>query len=123
YQLPRMQSLDAFQFVLERPALIFLTQTWVGLFGKLRELGVLQDPLALTIFKGITWVAVVALAVWAARARDRGPMFQVQVWLVTLNVAMRASPAGPTSYFEVGTLLLLILLFSEQSSRSHAWLL
>jgi hypothetical protein len=123
YQLPRIESLEAFHFLLQSPAHIAQTQSWVGLYAKLHALGVLQDMAALKVFQRATQVAVVAVAIWAARLPDRSRMFRAQVWLVALNIAMRASPAGTTLYFEVGTVLLLILLFAEQPRRLHGWLL
>ncbi len=120
YQLPRLQSGEAFAFAKWWPdiatEIIALNQTPFSVVAKLNELGV---PGMTDEFAGsVNWVYsffILGLAVWAGRTAA-GRTHQAQVWLALLNLAALRSP-GAFMYHVVGSLWLLTLLAAEMPGR------
>jgi hypothetical protein len=123
YQLPRMQSGEAFAFAQWWPEdateIIAANLTPFGVVARLNELGVsgMSDEFA----RSVNWVYslfILGLAIWAARIGAERT-HQAQVWLALLNLAALRSP-GAFVYHVVGSLWLLTLLAAEM--RGRRWL-
>jgi hypothetical protein len=117
YQLPRVRSGVAFAFEEAWPDFRSLLLAGnISVHSLIRKLGDLGLPGAsetvARLAHGIYSLAVVAFAVWAARARTREG--RALMWLVVLNLAAMASPAAWGDYVPIGTLWLLTLLASSR---------
>jgi hypothetical protein len=132
YQLPRMQSAEAF-FWIENPEMAPVNQSVYGLVTKLRLLGVPGTGAgAAVLLSSLYALLLVPLALLAARRLrglaaagfdpSRARLRQAEVWLGLLSLASFRSPFVPDAYGLVGTLWLLTLIAAEKRRSIAGWL-
>jgi hypothetical protein len=121
YQIPRIQSGDAF-FWVDDADVVLVNQSVYGLVVRLRALGVPGMSRQVGNFvSSVYGVAVMGLALWAGwRARRRSTRdgahraADAATWLGLLNLASFRSPFVPDAYAYIGTLWLGTVLVGAQ---------
>jgi alpha-1,2-mannosyltransferase len=124
YQLPRLNSGDAF-FWVDLPPAVLANYGIYGLLGRLRTLGILEftreTGALVSAWYGVGLFAAALLAGWsmsrAGRSTDdeRDRLREAQVWLALLNLGSFRSPFVPDAYALMGTMWLLTLVAAERS--------
>ncbi len=119
YQLPRLQSGEAFSFYEANELVVSRNLGIPGLVAKLHFLGAPGMTHALGAALG--WVFTLALLwlAWAAGRRVEGRVAGARVWLALLTLGAFRSPLAPP-YVTLSTLWLLTLLAGEIRGR-RAW--
>jgi len=121
YQVPRIQSGDAFFWVDDTDA-VLVNQSIYGLVVRLRSLGVggMSRHVG-NVVSSLYGLGIMALALWAGwRARTRSAdgeehrTADASTWLGLLNLASFRSPFVPDAYAYIGTLWLGTVLVGAQ---------
>jgi len=129
YQLPRIQSGEAFAFY-EREALVVSRNLGIpGLVTKLHFFGVPGMTHGLAALLGWLFTLLLFWLAWTAGRRTEGRVAEARAWLALLALGAFRSPLAPP-YVSVATLWLLTLLAGEIRGRRSwvvgfvvAWLL
>jgi hypothetical protein len=121
YQLPRMQSGEAFDFAKDHPeyrvALIADNFSPAGLVSKLHELGVPGMTPRLGRLALGSYALLLLPAAWVAGRRQDPRRDQACLWLAVLNLAALQSPGAFADYVTLGSVWLLALL--PDQFRNH----
>ena len=132
FQLPRIQSGEAFFWIEGDPTIPPINESVYGLVTKLRALGLpMTGQLAAKRVSSAYALVVFLLAGFAAWrlnklgssgiASDVLRMRQAQVWLALLSLASFRSPFVPDAYGFIGTIWLLTLIAAERRWRGYVW--
>jgi len=129
YQLPRIQSGEAFSFYEDKELAVSRNLGIPGLVTKLHYLGVPGMTHALGAALGWIFTLLLLLLAWTAGRRADGRVGQARVWLALLTLGALRSPLAPP-YVTLSALWLLTLLAGEIRGRTSwvvglvvAWLL
>ena len=134
FQMPRIQSGEAFFWIEEDPNSPPINGSVYGLVTKLRALGLpmtgqlaanrASSAYALVVF------LIAGLAAWRLSklgstgiTSDALRMRQAQVWLALLSLTSFRSPFVPDAYGLIGTIWLLTLIAAERRWRGYMWVL
>lgn len=128
YQLPRMESGEAFPWI-EAPGTAPINQSVYGLVTKLRAFGVpFTGQAAAARASSAYAVLVCVLALLAGfRLHGRGMatgadrLHHAGVWLALLNLASFRSPFVPDAYGFAGTIWLLSIVAARRSRAAGTW--
>ena len=129
YQLPRIQSGEAFSFYEGKEVVVSRNLGIPGLVTKLHFLGVPGMTHALGAALGWIFTLLLLWLAWTAGRRAEGRVGEARVWLALLTLGALRSPLAPP-YVSLSTLWLLTLLAGEIRGRTSwvvgfvvAWLL
>ncbi len=129
YQLPRIQSGEAFSFYEDKELVVSRNLGIPGLVTKLHFLGVPGMTHALGAALGWTFTLVLLWLAWSAGRRAEGRVVAARAWLALLTLGALRSPLAPP-YVSLSTLWLLTVLAGEIRGRTSwvvgfvlAWLL
>ena len=129
YQLPRIQSGEAFSFYEGKEVVVSRNLGIPGLVTKLHFLGAPGMTHALGAALGWIFTLLLLWLAWTAGRRAEGRVGEARVWLALLTLGALRSPLAPP-YVSLSTLWLLTLLAGEIRGRTSwvvgfvvAWLL
>lgn len=129
YQLPRIQSGEAFAFYEDKELVVSRNLGIPGLVTKLHFLGAPGMTHALGAALGWLFTVLLLWLAWTAGRRAEGRIEEARVWLALLTLGALRSPLAPP-YVSLSTLWLLTLLAGEIRGRTSrvvvlvvAWLL
>jgi hypothetical protein len=114
YQLPRIQSGEAFAFYEKAPEFIVSRNFGIpGLATKLQLLGI--PGMSRGVGSLLGWLYTVALLAiaWVAGLRSPSRVGDSRIWLGLLSLAALRSPLAPSAYVTLSMLWLLTVLASE----------
>ncbi len=119
YQLPRLQSGEAFSFYEANELVVSRNLGIPGLVTKLHFLGVPGMTHALGAALGWVFSLLLLWLAWAAGRRVEGRVAEARVWLAILTLGAFRSPLAPP-YVTLSTLWLLTLLAGDIRGR-RSW--
>ena len=117
YQLPRIQSGEAFSFYEDKEVVVSRNLGIPGLVTKLHFLGVPGMTHALGAGLGWLFTLLLLWLAWIAGRRAEGRVAEARVWLALLTLGAFRSPLAPP-YVTLSTLWLLTLLAGEIRGRT-----
>jgi hypothetical protein len=117
YQLPRIQSGEAFSFYEDTELFVSRNLGIPGLVTKLHFLGVPGMTHALGAVLGWIFTLLVLWLAWSAGRRAEDRVGQARIWLALLTLGAFRSPLAPP-YVTLSTLWLLTLLAGEIRGRT-----
>jgi uncharacterized membrane protein len=119
YQLPRIQSGEAFSFYEANELVVSRNLGIPGLVTKLQFLGVPGMTRTLGAALGTVYTLLLLWLAWAAGRRAEGRVAEARVWLALLTLGAFRSPLAPP-YVTLSTLWLLTMLAGEIRGR-RSW--
>ena len=117
YQLPRIQSGDAFSFYEDKELVVSRNLGIPGLVTKLHFLGAPGMTHALGAVLGWIFTGLVLWLAWNAGRRAEDRLGQARAWLALLTLGAFRSPLAPP-YVTLSTLWLLTVLAGEIRGRT-----
>jgi hypothetical protein len=121
YQLPRIQSGEAFSFYEDKELVVSRNLGIPGLVTKLHFLGVPGMTHALGAALGWLFTLLLLWLAWMAGRRAEGRVAEARAWLALLTLGAFRSPLAPP-YVTLSTLWLLTLLAGEiRAGRRGSW--
>lgn len=122
YELPRLASGRAFDFLLDRGDSVQSNSSIFAVPFKFHALGLVADPWA----QGPLWswaysLGVLALALYAGARVGLSRLSECCIWLALLGLASLRSPAAPGYVFVAWTWLIVLIGAGSQRRQTVVW--